>query len=121
MEDTPQLGSQISSFTKDLSDDMASPQQGIGGRWDNFSVWVNKILSSGIQVAAEHFATEDFLGQRFQTFGACDCCQGLLFGFVGQVQIFQHLGIGGSLDLSFELIGQLSLNLDAFEDRLLPV
>ena len=60
-------------------------------------------------------------GQRLEALLAGGRGQGALLGLVGQIEVFEPLGIVGGEDGGLQLVGQLALVLDALEDGLLAV
>ncbi len=75
----------------------------------------------GVEVEQRLVAVPDPQGQRLQPLLAGVGGLGALLGLVGEVEVFEPLGVVRALDGVAELVRELPLGLDGLEDRLLAL
>ena len=74
-----------------------------------------------LQVGGDRIAAPDRQRRRLEAALACRAGERLLFGFVGEVQVFQPARRVGREEGVAQLVRQLALRLDALEDGLLAI
>ncbi len=82
---------------------------------------VDELGRGGVEVGEGLVAVPDPQGERFEPLFAGVAGLGLLLGLVGEIQVFEPLGVVGRLDGVAQIVGELALGLDGLEDGLLAL
>ena len=119
-DDPPDGVADVGKLTDCLGEDEPDPVEHLLGRFE-FALGIDELGGGGLEVEERLVAVPDAEGERFEALLAGVGRLRLLLGLVGEIEVFEPLGILGTSDGDGQLLGELALPLDRLEDRLLPL